>query len=95
MKYDYVFSGLGLAAMMLLLKMSRAGLLDGKRVLILEPEDKVKNDRTWCFWDNQSGEWDDLVSHSWNEALFLTESMERDVLGGFCYKMIESDKFYM
>lgn len=94
MKYDYAFSGLGLAAMMTLLKMSECGLLKNKRILVFDPDDKDKNDRTWCFWDNPNGFWDHLVSSRWKEAVFIGDSIEKDVLGGFCYKMIEAEKFY-
>lgn len=36
--------------MCLLLAMHERGYLTGKRVLILEPDGKEANDRTWCFW---------------------------------------------
>lgn len=94
MKYDYIFAGLGLAAMMTLLKMEEKGLLVGKRVLVLEPDDKIKNDRTWCFWDDEMGKWDHLISHKWEKAYFIRESIKKDVLKGFKYKMIEAERFY-
>lgn len=94
MKYDYIFTGLGLAAMMALLKMKQNDLLVGKRVLIIEPDDKIINDRTWCFWDSEIGKWDHLMAHKWEKARFIGESVEKDVLKGFSYKMIEAESFY-
>ncbi|WP_136668668.1 lycopene cyclase family protein [Flavobacterium sp. H122] len=94
MKYDYVFSGLGLAAMMALLKMAENGLLLNKSVLLLEPDEKDKNDRTWCFWEAENGKWDDLTTRKWQKALFICKEIKKDVLNGFFYKMIESEKFY-
>ena len=48
--YDILLIGAGGAGMCLLLAMHERGYLSGKRVLIIEPDGKEANDRTWCFW---------------------------------------------
>jgi lycopene beta-cyclase len=94
-KYDYIFAGAGLATLMILDKMIDASLLESKKVLLLEPNDKNDNDRTWCFWDDKSGDFDDLVSKKWEQALFVNEKQTIECLsGGANYKMIESIHFY-
>ena len=94
-KYDYIFAGAGLASLMILDKMIDASLLEGKKVLLLELNDKNNNDRTWCFWDDKSGSFDDLVSKKWKQALFINESQTIECLSGEAnYKMIESIHFY-
>ena len=48
--YDYVFLGLGCGNGLMLLQLEAEGLLTNKRILIIEPEFIIKNDRTFCFW---------------------------------------------
>ncbi len=69
--FDYVFIGFGAANCLLLLRLIDKGILDKKRVAIIEPSSKTKNDRTFCFWSTEK-ELDELhltnlVSHSWNK----------------------------
>ena len=48
--YDYLFAGAGASASLLLLALHKRGLLRGKKVLILDPDAKLQNDKTYCFW---------------------------------------------
>uniref|UniRef100_UPI00374DB127 lycopene cyclase family protein n=1 Tax=Flavobacterium sp. TaxID=239 RepID=UPI00374DB127 len=73
-KYDYIFAGAGLASLMILDKMIDARLLDKKKILLLEPNDKNSNDKTWCFWENEIGDFDNLVSKKWKQAIFLNQN---------------------
>lgn len=73
----------------------KAGLSD-LRVLILEKEDKRTNDRTWCFWENGKGPFDELLYHSWDKIMIKADpcrSLEIN-LGTFHYKMIRGIDFY-
>ncbi|MFM9987634.1 lycopene cyclase family protein [Flavobacterium sp.] len=93
--YDYIFAGAGLAGLMILDKMIDARLLERKKVLLLETDVKNSNDRTWCFWDDESGDFDNLVSKRWKQALFVNEKQTIECLSGDAnYKMIESIRFY-
>ncbi len=94
MRYDYIFTGLGLAAMMVIIKMAQEGILEDKTILVIEPDDKNTNDRTWCFWEKEIGEWDHILSHKWSSAFYLDEFAKIDCLNGSFYKMIESKNFY-
>ena len=68
--FDFVFIGFGAANCLLLLQLIEKGILDGKKIGIIEPEKKIKNDRTFCFWSTQKEleklNLTNLVSHSWN-----------------------------
>jgi lycopene beta-cyclase len=48
--YDYVFLGLGCGNGLMILQLEAEGLLTNKRILVIEPEFIIKNDRTFCFW---------------------------------------------
>lgn len=93
--YDYIFAGGGLAALMTLYRMAGAGLLQGKNVLVIDPDDKTKNDRTWCFWEEGKGEWDSIVIKKWETALFANAAFTRQLdFGSYTYKMINGIDFY-
>lgn len=95
MKYDYIFAGVGLAALMVLLEMKRCNLFSGKRILLLEPAVKNANDRTWCFWETGTGRWDWAIKKEWSSGGF--KNKERFVTcfsKALRYKMIESKPFY-
>ncbi|MES2811395.1 MAG: lycopene cyclase family protein [Bacteroidota bacterium] len=95
MKYNYLFSGLGLSSLLVLNEMIQNNLLDGKTVMIIEPDGKDKNDRTWCFWGKSNGEWDNLVYKQWESAFFITENEKVECLtSDLRYKMLESKSFY-
>ncbi len=71
LEFDYAFIGLGCANSLILLELYRKGLLDAKTILIIEPEEKRQNDKTFCFWltPNQIENYGlaSLISHAWNQ----------------------------
>ena len=94
MRYDYIFSGMGLSTLMILHKMIREGACKGKKILIVEADVKNQNDKTWCFWEKGSGTWDFLLKKSWKEAFFISDGIKVNCLeDGYEYKMLESKVF--
>jgi lycopene beta-cyclase len=67
--FDYLFIGMGAANSLLLLKMHQYNLLTGKKIAIIEPNDKLVNDRNFCFWSTpeelQQLNLSQLVSSKW------------------------------
>jgi lycopene beta-cyclase len=59
--YDLALVGAGGAGMCLLLALHQQGLLAERRILVLEPEAKTSNDRTWCFWEKGEGYFETVV----------------------------------
>jgi lycopene beta-cyclase len=49
-KLDYIIAGAGLAGYTLLRKMITSGLADQKKILVIDRDFTLKNDKTWCFW---------------------------------------------
>ena len=94
-KYDYIINGSGASGLMLAYRMAKDSFFDNASILIIDKEKKTSNDRTWCFWENDKGEWDDLVHKSWNKILFDSHSYKKSIpLQSYTYKMIRSAKFY-
>jgi lycopene beta-cyclase len=95
MRYDYIFSGMGLSSLMILHKMIRTDLCNGKDILIIELAKEKHNDRTWCFWEKGDGQWDSLLNKRWEEAYFIADNTRVNCLeNGYGYKMLESKSFY-
>ena len=71
-KVDYLFSGAGASATLLLLNMEKQGLLQDKKILIIDPDTKQNNDKTYCFWSEQNEPLTllcrNLISHQWDEV---------------------------
>jgi len=71
-KVDYLFSGAGASATLLLMNMEKQGLLKDKKILIIDPDTKQDNDKTYCFWSEQNEQLTllcrNLISHQWDEV---------------------------
>ena len=93
--YDYIITGSGASGLMLAYRMAKDSFFDNASILIIDKEKKTTNDRTWCFWENDKGEWDDLVFKLWDKILFESCSYKKTIqLQSYTYKMIRSAKFY-
>ena len=71
-KVDYLFAGAGASATLLLMCMEKQGLLKDKKILIVDPDTKHHNDKTYCFWSDQDEQLTKqcrhLISHQWHEV---------------------------
>jgi lycopene beta-cyclase len=71
--FDLTLIGCGGAGMCLLMALMRSGHAKRVSILIIEPQLKDKNDRTWCFWakedDHIVRELKSLLSNKWNNAI--------------------------
>ncbi|MFM7078462.1 MAG: lycopene cyclase family protein, partial [Bacteroidota bacterium] len=66
-----------------------------KRILILDPDDKLKNDRTWCFWQKGSSQWDAIVHKQWHKGMYFSPESQIDLdFGAYIYKKVRGIDFY-
>ncbi len=94
-QYDYIILGAGASGLMLAFRMSQDSFFDEKSILIIDQEKDKGNDRTWCYWEDGSGEWDYLLTKTWSKVFFGSESFSKTItITPFSYKMIRSEKFY-
>jgi len=93
--YDYIIVGAGCAGLSLLMRMLRSGSFSNKKILLIDKERKIKNDRTWCFWETQPGFFEDIVYRKWDTISFLSDdfSATRNI-APYQYKMIRGVDFY-
>jgi len=50
--YDCVFIGMGASNGLMLLEFIKRGYHQTKRIAVIEPQQKNKNDKTYCFWSS-------------------------------------------
>ena len=67
--YDIIFVGWGASTCILIIEMEKQFLLKDKKILIIEPSEKLENDKTFCFWANRNDEifqnFESIISKSW------------------------------
>lgn len=93
--YDYIILGGGCAGLSLIMQILSSSQLSNKRILLIEKEQKNKNDRTWCFWEKGDGFFENIVHRKWHNAWFHGEGYSSlKSLGPYSYKMIRGLDFY-
>ncbi|MDO7873217.1 lycopene cyclase family protein [Hymenobacter sp. ASUV-10] len=94
-EYDYLIIGGGAAGLSLAYHMAQEPRLADKRVLLLEPEAKTQNDRTWSFWADEPSPFDGIVVGEWRQIAFRSPGFERVFdLGRYRYKTIRGVDYY-
>ena len=91
---DYIIAGGGLSGLSLAYFLNQSPLRT-KKILIIDKEKKIKNDRTWCFWEKEEGPFESIVYRKWDKIWFHGhEFSEWLTLSPYQYKMIRGIDFY-
>ena len=94
--YDYIFIGLGASSCILIHELHRKDMLSDKKILILDPSEKLENDKTYCFWskesDNITKDFAPLASHSWSKIRI--DNLDAQQVGDLKYYHIKSIDLY-
>ncbi len=92
--YDFIFAGGGLAGLSLAYHLTQTPLRDAS-ILIVDRDDKARNDRTWCFWTKQSTPFDPIVAREWTCFSFVGDRFQKEIaLGDYRYKLIRGIDLY-
>jgi len=93
--FDYIIIGSGASGLQLALAMLRDPYFDSKTVGIVEKRSNFTNDKTWCYWEEGVGLYDNIIHKSWDTGYFKAHDETIDLdLGSYSYKMIRSIDFY-
>ena len=94
--FDYIIAGGGMAGLSLAFYLNKSEKLRNKKVLIIDRDTKDKNDHTWCFWEKNSGAFEEIIFRKWKTAYFCgTRDFSASLdLGEYEYKMIRAADFY-
>lgn len=75
--------------------MAKDSFFANKSILIIDKNGNKLNDRTWCYWQEDDGEWDDILKKDWNSIYFGSETLKETIdISPYKYKMIRSEDFY-
>ncbi len=94
--YDYIIAGAGCAGLSLAYSICKSHALKNKKVLLIDADNKTKNDRTWCFWEKEVNQFEHIVSKKWNSgSLFSFFGEKKLIFKPYTYKMIKGVDFYV
>ncbi len=66
-----------------------------KKILLIDREEKLKNDRTWCFWEAGPGFFEAIVAKQWSRLDFYSKKYSGELnMAPYQYKMIRGIDFY-
>ena len=81
---DYLFIGLGASNCLLILELEKKALLSQKKIIIIEPHQKNKKDKTYCFWatdeDARNIIEPQCVDKSWSTVILNGKKQDLDPL---------------
>ena len=94
-EYDFIIAGAGCAGLSLAIHMIRSGAFSGKKILIVDQDPKKTNDRTWCYWENHPGVFEEILYRSWDHLWFHSAEFSKKIeISPYRYKMIRGIDFY-
>lgn len=75
--------------------MIHSGKFADKKILVVDKEEKKRNDRTWCFWETETGLFECIVHHRWNKVWFHGEKVSKLLdISPYQYKLVRGIDFY-
>lgn len=93
--YDYIIIGAGAAGLLLADALCKDGFFASKSILMLDKDDKTKNDRTWCFWEHGKGPFDGLIHKTWDLIYVGGQQLQKSTsIAPYTYKMLRGIDFY-
>ncbi len=94
-QFDFIIIGAGASGLLLANAMGKEPFFEKKSILLLEKDAKNTNDRTWCFWEKGTGDFDNLLHASWSTIYFAGQDLKRTTpIAPYTYKMIRGVDFY-
>ncbi|WP_437399780.1 lycopene cyclase family protein [Flagellimonas lutimaris] len=93
--YDYIIIGAGAAGLLLADALGKEEFFASKSILVLDKDNKTKNDRTWCFWERGNGPFDDLIHKTWDNIYVGGHQLQKSTsIAPYTYKMLRGIDFY-
>lgn len=93
--YDYIIIGNGLAGLQLALAFNNDAHFINNRIALIDPSTKTSNDKTWSFWEQNTGLWEDIIHQKWSKATIFASNKTIDLnLHPYVYKTIRAIDFY-
>lgn len=92
--FDYIITGGGCAGLSLAGALAQSPLKD-RRVLIVDSETKHRNDKTWCFWSQDTDERYCSTQIDWHQlAVHTSQGTYEQSIAPFSYRLVSSLDYY-
>ena len=93
--YHYIIVGAGASGLSLLVRMIKSKKFQGKKILLIDRQQKNANDRTWCFWEKKDGFFEEVVYKKWPVLWYHAPGYSaRNDIHPYQYKLIRGIDFY-
>ncbi len=93
-KFDYIIGGAGCAGLTLAHMLNNSSL-KSKKVLLLDVKKKSKNDRTFCFWEEDDNIFEEIIYKKWQTLEVKSNNLTIPYhLNRYNYKMIKGIDLY-
>ena len=94
-QFDYIICGGGMAGLSLAYYLKKSKLTE-KSILIIEPNEKNTNDRTWAFWERTQNTFEDILYRKWDSVQLIDANGNPQKLdmGDYQYKLLRGIDFY-
>lgn len=93
--FDYIIVGGGASGLLLAETMGADSWFSNKRIAILEYQANKQNDRTWCFWEQDTDRFKSVIHRSWRQFRFKDSSYSTLAnLEPLRYNMVRGLDFY-
>ena len=94
--YNYIIAGGGMAGLSLAFYLNQNPYFKDKSILIIDRDEKNKNDHTWCFWEKERSPYEEIITQKWKGVWFHgTDNFSQFLdLQEYTYKMIRGIDFY-
>ena len=95
MHADIAIIGSGASGLTLAYRISKSDLPKDLRIVIIDSEEKTRNDRTWCFWEKDPSIFESIVHSKWDNIIVKGENFSLNSnIEPFKYKCIRGIDFY-
>jgi len=90
-EFDFIIAGGGASGLSLLWNLISSPVLGNKQILVLDKDLTPRDDKTWCFWDDNHFPVKELIHHTWDElSVKTTKHDESELLTDYKYHCVRS-----
>lgn len=90
-----LIAGSGLSGLTLAVECARRPYFRDKKIVLIDRDNKTRNDRTWCFWAQKAEPLPPIVHKTWESCLFFGAGVEKTLdIAPFRYHMVRGLDFY-
>jgi lycopene beta-cyclase len=92
---DIILAGAGLSGLTLALELAKRPFFSEKNILLLDRDEKNRNDRTWCFWAKENEPLPPVVHKTWGDCHFYGEKWAKRLqIAPYRYHMVRGADYY-